>query len=203
VRTLCRQSPIFIGQAWHTFTIRRETREARRWRVKAGRVPLQRGDGTPTDQAYWLLVAHQPETGQWNYFVSNAPARTAQRTLLYVAFKRAEVEHQFRLAKSDIGFFDYESRDYLGLMRHLILCQMVMLFAAEQRARYQDFFPQLTIEQVVRTLNTIAERWLRRRRRRGRYLPAEPNAFALARLRYHQRRNRAAQHARGLDPQRE
>ena len=141
VRSLCRQSPIFTGQAWHTFTIRRETREARRWRVKAGRVPLQREDGTATDQAYGLLVAHQPETGQWKYFVSNAPARTAQRTLLNVAFKRAKVEHQFRIAKSDIGFFDYEGRDYLGLMRHLILCQTVMLFAAEQRAAYRDSFP--------------------------------------------------------------
>jgi len=106
-------------------------------------VPLQRQDGTPTDQTYWLIVAHQPDTGQWKYFVSNAPANTPQKILLYVAFKRAEVEHQFRIAKSDIGFFDYEGRDYRGLMRHLLLCQVVMLFAAEQRAYYQDFFPSV------------------------------------------------------------
>jgi len=141
VRYLCRQSPIFTKQAWHTTYIHRETREPQRWRVKAGRVPLQREDGTPTDQTYWLIVAHQTDTGQWKYFVSNAPANTPQKILLYVAFKRAEVEHQFRIAKSDIGFCDYEGRDYRGLMRHLLLCQLVMCFAAEQRAYYQDFFP--------------------------------------------------------------
>jgi SRSO17 transposase len=166
-------------------------------------VPLQREDDTPTDQTYWLIVAHQPDTRQWKYFVSNAPANTPRKILLYVAFKHAEVEHQFRIAKSEIGFFDYEGRDYRGLMRHLLLCQVVMRFAAEQHPYNQDFSPQLTIEQVFRTLNTIADHWLRRRRYRRNHLPAEANAFVQARIRYHQRRNLAAQHARGLNPQRE
>jgi SRSO17 transposase len=141
VRDLCRHSPIFRDQAWHTVRIGQQTRPAQPWRVKAGRVPLQREDGTPTDRHYWLLVAHQRETGQWKYFVSNAPAHTAQKTLLRVAFSRWEIEHQFRTAKSELGFFDYEGRDYTGLTRHLTLCQLVMCFAAEQRAARCDFFP--------------------------------------------------------------
>lgn len=140
VRYLGRQSPIFKNQAWHGVRINRETREPQPWRVKAGRAPLQREDGTETDRAYWLIVAHQPETGEWKYFVSNAPASTAQTTLLYVAFKRAVIEHQFRIAKSEVGFFDYEGRDYTGMMRHLLMSNLVMLFAAEQCADHRNFF---------------------------------------------------------------
>jgi len=140
VRSLCRNSPIFTGQAWHWVRIQRQTREPQSWRVKAGRVPLQREDGTATDRDYWLIVAHHPDTGEWKYFVSNAPAHTAQRTLLYVGFKRATIEHQFRIAKTDVGFFDYEGRDYTGLMRHLLMGNVVMLFAAEQCAHHRVFF---------------------------------------------------------------
>jgi len=68
--------------------------------------------------------------------VSNAPAHTAQRPLLYVGFKRTRIEHQFRIAKTDVGFFDYEGRDYTGLMRHLLMGKVVMLFAAEQCAHH-------------------------------------------------------------------
>jgi hypothetical protein len=69
--------------------------------------------------------------------------------------------------------------------------------------RPPEFFSELTIEQVIRGLNTIAHRWLRRRRRRGDHFPAEPERFACARIRYHQRRNAAAKAARGVIPQRE
>ena len=69
------------------------------------------------------------------YFVSNAPPRTALSTLMKVAFTRAGVEHLFRLAKTEIGFGHYEGRNYQGIMRHMTLCQLVLLFAAEQTGR--------------------------------------------------------------------
>ena len=69
------------------------------------------------------------------YFLSNPPPRTALQTLLDVAFTRANVEHVFRVAKSEIGFSHFEGRNYVGLLRHLILCQLVMTFVAEQTDR--------------------------------------------------------------------
>ena len=141
VASLCRHSPLFYGKNWRTTHIKQESREAQAWQVKAARVPLQRDDGTPTDQDYWLLTAWNPRRGEQKYFISNAPAHTSQQTLLRVAFTRPHVEHQFRTAKGAIGLCDYEGRDYTGLMRHHILCMLVMLFAAEQRAEHQDFFP--------------------------------------------------------------
>ena len=61
--------------------------------------------------------------------------KTALTTLLKVAFTRAGVEHLFRQAKSEIGFGHYEGRNYRGIMRHMTLCQLVLLFAAEQTGR--------------------------------------------------------------------
>ena len=63
------------------------------------------------------------------------PPKTALATLMKVAFTRAGVEHLFRLAKTEVGFGHYEGRNYQGLMRHMTLCQLVLLFAAEQTGR--------------------------------------------------------------------
>jgi SRSO17 transposase len=97
-------------------------------------VYLQR-DGRPTDRTYWLIVARNVETAEVKYFVSNAPPKTKLLTLLKVAFSRWSVEHAFRLAKTEIGFGHFEGRSWKGLLRHMILCQAVMLFVAEQTNR--------------------------------------------------------------------
>jgi len=69
------------------------------------------------------------------YFVSNAPPKTSLLTLLKVAFCRWKVEHAFRLAKTEVGFAHFEGRSWQGLLRHMILCQTVMLFVAEETTR--------------------------------------------------------------------
>jgi SRSO17 transposase len=125
----------FLRQDWQTVRLDRQTLPAQTWKVKAARVYLQRDDGRPTDRTYWLIVARNVETGETKYFVSNAPPRTALKLLLKVAFCRWGVEHAFRLVKSEIGFGHFEGRSWKGLLRHMILCQAVMLFVAEQTTR--------------------------------------------------------------------
>jgi SRSO17 transposase len=129
-----RHSRRFTRQTWRRVRIRRQTLPPQRWRVKAAQVHLVRA-GAPSDRTYWLLVARNPDTSEVKYFLSNAPPRTALQTLLDVAFTRANVEHVFRVAKSEIGFSHFEGRNYVGLLRHLILCQLVMTFVAEQTDR--------------------------------------------------------------------
>jgi SRSO17 transposase len=126
-----RWSPAFIYQEWRDMTLERETVEPQTWSVKAAQVYLTR-DGRPTDRTYWLIVAWNRETGEHKYFVANAPPTTALLTLLRVAFSRAHVEHLFRVAKSEIGLAHFEGRSYVGLLRHLVLCQTVMHFLAQQ-----------------------------------------------------------------------
>ncbi len=124
----------FRGQCWKTFEMARETLGPQVWKVKAGQVHLQR-DGKPTDRTYWLIVAKNVQTKEVKYFVSNAPPQTALIKLLMVAFCRWKVEHVFRLAKTEVGFGHFEGRSWKGLLRHMILCQLVILFVAEQTAR--------------------------------------------------------------------
>lgn len=74
-------------------------------------------------------------TDEYKYFVSNASPQTEPALLLKVAFRRAVVGHLFRLAKGEAGLGHFEGRSYIGLMRHMILCQLVVLFLAEQTQR--------------------------------------------------------------------
>jgi SRSO17 transposase len=124
----------FKGKPWKKIKLARKTLPPQGWEVRAGQVYLAR-DGKPTQRTYWLIVARNIATGEIKYFISNAPAKTALLTLLKVAFTRAGIEHLFRLAKTEIGFAHFEGRSYKGLMRHMTLCQLVLLFAAEQTDR--------------------------------------------------------------------
>jgi SRSO17 transposase len=124
----------FRGQEWRTIRLTRQTLAPQTWKIKAAQVHLQR-DGRPTERTYWLIVARNPETAEVKYFVSNAPPRTSLMKLLKVAFSRWNVEYAFRLVKTEIGFGHFEGRSWLGLLRHMILCQVVMLFVAEETNR--------------------------------------------------------------------
>lgn len=134
VRNVVRWSPAFIYQQWVSFSVARETAEPVVWDVKAAPVHLARG-GYPTDRTYWLIVAWNRQSDEYKYFLSNAPPTTALDLLLGVAFRRAKIEHLFRIVKGEVGFTHFEGRSYVGLMRHMILCQTVLLFLAEQAKR--------------------------------------------------------------------
>jgi SRSO17 transposase len=134
VENVARWSPAFIYQEWQSFTIARETTQPVVWDVKAAQVHLVH-DGYPTDRTYWLIVAWNRATDEYKYFISNAPPHTALDLLLRVAFRRFKIEHLFRLAKGEVGLSHFEGRSYVGLMRHMILCQTVLLFLAEQAKR--------------------------------------------------------------------
>ena len=132
----------FKGKPWRKVKLARKTLADQVWLVRAAQVYLSRDGGRPTDRTYWLIVAKSPHTGEVKYFVSNAPPKAALLTLMTVAFTRAGVEHVFRLAKSEVGLGHFEGRSYKGLMRHMTLCQLVLLFAAEQTDRLRGEKPR-------------------------------------------------------------
>lgn len=134
VYNVVRWSPAFIYQDWRAMDFPRQTVAPAVWDIKAAQVHLVQ-DGAPTDRTYWLIVAWNRATDEYKYFVSNAPPQTDLNLLLKVAFRRSQVEHLFRLAKGEVGLSHFEGRSYVGLMRHLILCQLIVLFLAEQTGR--------------------------------------------------------------------
>lgn len=131
---LARFSSAWNQQDWHGVSLSRLTLDKQEWEVRAGQVYLVRR-GELSDRTYWLIVARNLTTGEVKYFLSNASADTRVEKLLRVAFMRWNVEHTFRMAKSEIGFGHFEGRRYVALMRHLILCLVVMGFVAEHTDR--------------------------------------------------------------------
>lgn len=131
---LARYSSVWYQQNWQGVSLSRLTLDKQEWEVRAGQVYLLRR-GELSDRTYWLIVARNLATGEVKYFISNAPADTPIEKLLRVAFTRWNVEHTFRVAKSEIGFGHFEGRSYVALMRHMILCLIVMGFIAEHTDR--------------------------------------------------------------------
>lgn len=116
-----------VTKGWQRFRHRRKTVADQCWRAKARRVWVARG-------WHLLVTAVHETTGEVKYFITNA-VDTPLKTVLRVAFKRAMIEHGFRLAKQEAGMMHYEGRDYTGLMRHLILSLVVLGFVVTHTER--------------------------------------------------------------------
>jgi len=141
-------------------------------------------------RTYWLIWARNVATGEEKYFLSNAPADAKLQTLVRVAFRRWNVEHTFRVGKSELGFTHYEGRNYPGLMRHQTLCLLMLTFVAGHTERLRgeksggdDGAGVQCVEPAEPGVAGEAA---------GDHSPPAPGA-AIA---YHQRRNRAARESR-------
>jgi SRSO17 transposase len=121
----------FRDQKWRVVRLSRQTQADQIWRVKAARVWLHGAEGWSAG-TYWLIWASNDETGEEKFFLSNAPPDASIETLVRVAFMRWNVEHGFRVAKSELGFTHFEGRNYVALMRHLSLCLVALAFVATQ-----------------------------------------------------------------------
>ena len=136
-----RQSPAFRKQPWRQVKLRQETGGQQVWEVKAAQV-WQRQDRHWSQRTYWLIWARNVETGEEKYFLSSAPPQEQVEKLVRVAFRRWNVEHCFRVGKSELGFSHYEGRHYTGLMRHQTLCLLMLTFVAEHTERLRGEKPR-------------------------------------------------------------
>jgi SRSO17 transposase len=186
---LVRHSPAFAHQPWQTFRLTRQTLGEQIWQVKAARVWLS-VDKKPSAKTYWLIWARNERTGEEKYFVSNAPEDAALLDLLRVAFSRWNVEHEFRVSKSQLGFRHFEGRNYVALLRHMTLSMLMLAFVAEQTEALRNSQPEVTLEQVCFCLNGLCWQWLEKLR--GTTDRAYRSEVSL----YHQRHNRAARLSR-------
>jgi SRSO17 transposase len=132
-----RQSPAFLKQPFRKVTLSRQTLGTQVWEVKAAHV-WQMQDKQWSQRSYWLIWARNVATGEEKYFLSNAPADAKLQTLLRVAFCRWNVEHAFRVGKSELGFTHYEGRNYTAMMRHQMLCLLMLTFVAGHTERLRE-----------------------------------------------------------------
>jgi hypothetical protein len=133
---------VFVGpelrrRRSRSFELAHETGPASVWQAKAVWVRL----GTEPQAGHRLVIARNRASGEVKYFITNAPAQVALRQLLVVGFRRWHVEHAFRLAKSEAGLMHYEGRSFVGLIRHLVLCLVVLGFVSVQKQRLRGEKP--------------------------------------------------------------
>jgi SRSO17 transposase len=128
---LARHSPVFHKQPWQEVTLARQTLGEQTWKARMADVYVRRDDGGVARRS--LIVARHEPSGEVKYFIAGGrPASLQER--LAVGFRRYNVEHGFRVSKSELGLGHFEGRSYVGLMRHMTLCSVVLGFVAKQAA---------------------------------------------------------------------
>jgi SRSO17 transposase len=134
---LVRHSPAFQRQPARRFRLHHQTEGDSTWEAKAARVWVSGAGERPC----WLIWARNVATGEAKYFVSGEPARAPLGRLLRVGFGRWNVEHCIRASKGEVGLRDFQGRNYVALMRHLVLCLVALTFAAGQAAKLRGKKP--------------------------------------------------------------
>ena len=119
---------------WKRFVHRHATGGVAVWKYRAVEVFAAR-------HRQRLIVAVNVATREVKYFVSNDLKRSL-KTLVRVAFRRAPIEHLFRLVKQEAGFTHFEGRNYRAMMRHLTMALVVMGFASIHAAKLRKKTPR-------------------------------------------------------------
>lgn len=176
------------GPSWQRWHVKDTTKGPAVWEVRA--VRFRAVEERIAGEEQWLLIARNAlDPNETKYFLSNAPADTPVATLLRVAFCRWHVERLFQESKTEVGMDHYEGRTWQGLVRHLVLTAVSVLFLAEQRARLRglgEAYEMFTLEQVKLAVEVQLDH----------AMPAAERHRRLARtfeiILYHQRRNETA-----------
>jgi SRSO17 transposase len=129
-----RHATAFRAQEWQVVRLSRRTAEDQLWRVKCASVWAS-GESGWSMRTYRLIWMCSEATGEEAFVVSNASSECPVERVVRVAFCRANVEHLFRIAKSELGFAHFEGRSYVALGRHLSVCVAMMAFVAEHTLR--------------------------------------------------------------------
>ena len=139
LENLLKHSPVLRAVAWENYYVKDTDKGPLVWRAKAHRFHLQlavagaKHDRYLPSAALWLIVAHNPLTGETKYFLSNAAAGVPLEQLLKVAFSRWHIERCFQDQKGELGLDHFECRRYVAVQRHLLITAISHLFLTRLR----------------------------------------------------------------------
>jgi SRSO17 transposase len=114
-----------------SFRFEQQTGPPAVWQVKVVEVAL----GEDRRPRHRLIRARNRETGEIKYFISRTRTRVRVERVLAAGFVRWNVEHVFRVGKSEVGLTHFEGRSYVSLKRHLALCLVAMAFVTLHATR--------------------------------------------------------------------
>jgi SRSO17 transposase len=131
----CRVDALWLrgGPSWEAFHIKETEKGPVVWEARIGDIHVSKDRFLP--EKHRLVVARNVLDGEIKYFLSDAPSDTPVETLLHVAFSRWRIERIYQDAKGQIGLDHFEVRNYLPLMRHMILSMVSLLFLMRETKR--------------------------------------------------------------------
>lgn len=153
------ESSAFKDQPWEQWHVKDTQKGPKIVEVKHALVYRQTEDGLPSAGEHLLVVREVNSPDTLKYFLSNAHPKTKVGELLKCAFSRWRVERCFQDDKSYIGLDQFEGRSYPGLMRHLILSAVSLLFLARMRQELQEAYPEVTVSQMKQAMSAVIESW--------------------------------------------
>jgi SRSO17 transposase len=100
-------------------------------------------DGLP-DRTVWLVIKRTlgPEPS-YAYAISNAPASTPLRTLVWLSGLRWAVEQCFEESKTELGMDHYEVRKYTAWQHHMLTTMLAHFFLWHLKLRLGKKSPRI------------------------------------------------------------
>lgn len=128
----------------------------------------------------WLFLRRNPHSGEYKYYLSNAPADTPFTTFVWLSGMRWPIETCFEDGKQEIGLGDYQLRSWTGWHHHMTLCILAHFFLVRLQLRLGDDVPNLTLPQAILLLKVALDQ------------PQVDAAKAIDIVNYYQRRHHQA-----------
>jgi SRSO17 transposase len=125
---------------WYRRTVSEGTKGPIAYDFARHRVTLCK-DGLP-ERTVWLVIKRTrgPEP-TYAYAISNAPASTPFRTLVWLSGIRWAVEQCFEEGKTELGMAHYEVRKYTGWQHHMLLTMLAHFFLWHLKGRLGEKSP--------------------------------------------------------------
>ena len=112
-------------------------------------------DGLP-ERTVWLVIKRTCSAEPtYAYAISNAPASTPFRTLVWLSGIRWAVEQCFEEGKTELGMAHYEVRKYAGWQHHMLLTMLAHFFLWHLKGRLEKKAPALTVSQLRRLFEVV------------------------------------------------
>jgi SRSO17 transposase len=122
---------------WYRRTVSEGTKGPIEYDFARHRVTLGK-DGLP-ERTVWLVIKRtRGSEPTYAYAISNAPASTPFRTLVWLSGIRWAVEQCFEEGKTELGMAHYEVRKYAGWQHHMLLTMLAHFFLWHLKGRWGE-----------------------------------------------------------------
>ena len=107
------------------------------------------------ERTVWLVIKRTLGADQvYAYAISQAPASTPVRTLVWLSGVRWAIEQCFEEGKTELGMAHYEVRKYPGWHHHMLMTMLAHFFLWHLKLQLGKKAPALTVSQL-RTLLAV------------------------------------------------